>query len=247
MKYGTLSLNCKGMPNLGYAYYRDLWKGYTSRGITYVLSVDAADPKELKTMLCDYNVHLEKSKTQDRTSSSAQYLEWVELNVSCPNKLSPTEYPRLLSYDPDGLSSLLSMLRSLNLHRLSLSIKLAPFCDRWLLAQIAQVLIVNSDIVRCVVCSNSVPNAFSPTLFRSTSGMSGLPAKLLAQANIAQLASMFSSAKAPITLVGCGGVETREDALEYLKIGAAAVQVGRTLLLEGRAKLAELQLPQAKL
>ena len=277
---GQLSLNCKGMPNFGYAYYRDLWADYTTQGLTYVLSVDGADVGELRTMVVDYDAFLERAKGQAVSANEAVGeqapiasgeerlisrtscdLEWVELNVSCPNKASQQEQPRLLAYDPEALDCLLAMLRSLRLQHIRFLIKLAPCTDRWLLAQVAQVLLhYHPDVVGGVVCSNSIPNAHSANILsRPTAGISGLPTKLLSQSNLVQLRAEFARIAAaarrtgrsaadqhedpispPMLLVGCGGVETSQDVLEYLHLGAHAVQVGRALHLEGRVKLLEL-------
>lgn len=238
---GQVGLNCKGMPNEGYVYYRGLWGRFTSQGLTYVLSVDAADRPALLSMLSDYDAHLAR-----HLPATGALKEWVELNASCPNKHTQgKEQPRLLSFDPEELSRLLSELASLNLQFICLAVKLAPFTDRWLLGQVAGVLARHAGngagLVRAVVCSNTIPNAYSgDALSRTTSGMSGLPTKLLAQANIVQLKEAFTELGTRILLVGCGGVECQQDVSDFLRLGADAVQVGRALHLAGPHKLAEL-------
>ena len=240
-EFGQLSLNCKGMPNFGYVYYRNLWRHFVSQGITYVLSVDGADQEELCFILKDYDQYLAKEKRDQ--PESERVLEWVELNVSCPNKAqaSPQEQARLLAYDPAALDRMLRVLIGLQLQCIRLLLKLAPYTDRWLLSQVATTVLNYHDLVWGVVCSNSIPNAHSGDLLsRPTAGISGLPAKLLSQANIAQFKKFFDSKGSPMLLIGCGGVETVKDVGDYLALGAYCVQVGRSLHLEGRAKLAKL-------
>ena len=40
---GEFSVNCKGLPNLGYTLYRNLWKHYNNKGIVYIMSLDCSD------------------------------------------------------------------------------------------------------------------------------------------------------------------------------------------------------------
>jgi dihydroorotate dehydrogenase len=52
------SVNCMGMPNSGYSYYRDLYLEYKFRGITYIISMDASNTENLLEMLQDYDTYL---------------------------------------------------------------------------------------------------------------------------------------------------------------------------------------------
>ena len=83
IELGTLSVNCKGLPNMGYLVYRNLWRKYYDMGITYILSLDASNLPELIIMLKDYDLFIEKKKYENQDPIK----ELVEINISCPNLL----------------------------------------------------------------------------------------------------------------------------------------------------------------
>jgi dihydroorotate dehydrogenase (fumarate) len=247
-----ISINCLGMPNYGYKYYRNLFPGYYKQGITYVISMDASNWEDLKTMLIDYDEFIGNMKTEWQTKYNIQdniqdsIKEFVEINVSCPNKLdvnmNNSKISRIIAYDPILLSRLLENIKQLDLVNLNIGIKLSPYVDNVLLEQISKVLIKYSNIVKYIVCGNSIPNGMiinlengKPLLSIKTGGISGTANRLLGVSNVYQFNNIFKSANniTSIAIFGCGGVETDTDVLEYLNAGAQSVQIGRILYVEG--------------
>ena len=87
------SLNCMGMPNYGYAYYRNLLPYFNERGISYILSVDGTNFFDLIRMLDDYSTYIKSP-------------EIVEINLSCPNTLNT-----IPSYSLDYFENLLEKIK----------------------------------------------------------------------------------------------------------------------------------------
>lgn len=233
-----ISLNCLGMPNWGYKYYRDLYLEYSvKKGITYIISMDASNWDELREMLLDYDLFISNSHNHTR--------ELVEINISCPNKTSANNKSpgQIIAYNPQEVALILENIKLLDLQHINIGLKLAPYIDRYLLQQISQIIINYSSIVKYIVCGNSIPNGMilditttKPILSIGTGGISGTANRLIGVANVKQFREIFNSTGGEcknIIILGCGGVETSDDVLQYLIAGAKGVQVGRILYLNG--------------
>ena len=86
--------------------------------------------------------------------------------------------------------------------------------------------------IRCILgvdIENRAP--FLPTY----GGYSGAPIKPLGLASVATLAQTVD-----IPICGIGGIESYRDALEYILLGASAVQVGTALMIHGRSRITEI-------
>jgi dihydroorotate dehydrogenase (fumarate) len=232
----NISINCLGMPNQGYFYYRDLFLEYTNKRITYIISMDASSQEDLQTMLLNYNEFLSQLKAQNKLAIDSQ--EYVEINLSCPS----TKCSRIISYDILAFARLLETIKSLELTNIVIGLKLSPYIDKVLLSQVGNLIIKYQSTARIayIVCSNSIPNGMildtstgQPKLSGKTGGISGTVNKLLGVSNTWQFYELFQSAKmqSAIKIIGCGGIETNNDILEYLHAGAKGVQIGRILYL----------------
>lgn len=244
-----ISINCLGMPNCGFYYYRDLLPSYYMKGITYIISMDASNWNELKTMLLEYDKFIYNMKSKLGIKDNIR--EFVEINVSCPNKLdiNTGTTTRIIAYDPVELSRLLENIKSLHLMNINIGIKLSPYVDKILLEQIANVILTYSSIVKYIVCGNSIPNGMimdlksgNPLLSVKTGGVSGTANKLIGVSNVYHFNNIFHSReeKFNIVIIGCGGIETADDILEYFWAGAKGVQIGRVLYVEGVEKCIEI-------
>ena len=232
------SVNCMGMPNLGYSYYRELYLEYKLREISYIISMDASNPEQLLKMLEDYDTYLSNLKRELRIP--AQCLEYVEINLSCPS----TTCPRIIAFDTLEFARILESIKLLELCNIQIGLKLAPYTDKILLEQIGNIMIQYSVSSRIayIVCSNSIPNGMvidketcKPILSAGTGGISGKLNKLLGISNTWQFDKILSSSgtRKSISIIGCGGIETSDDIKEYIAAGADSVQIGRYLYVNG--------------
>jgi dihydroorotate dehydrogenase len=239
LEVGTdASINCLGMPNQGYSYYREFYLEYKLRGITYIISMDASNCNELLEMLQDYDTYLSNLKRELRISSEC--LEYVEINLSCPS----TSCPRIIAFDTLAFARLLENIKLLELCNIQIGLKLAPYVDKILLEQICQLICKYQSFARIsyIVCSNSIPNGMvinadtgKPVLSASTGGISGKLNKLLGISNTWQFNNILSNngLRKSINIIGCGGIENYNDIHEYIAAGADSVQIGRYLYING--------------
>ena len=236
IEYGNYSLNCKGLPNLGYVVYKKLWLDYYKKNITLILSLDCSDINGLSIMLQDFNHYIDIAKKDTNDHSK----ELVELNISCPNK---NNNQRIIGYDFKYLDKILNFIKDLQLKNIDIGIKLPPYIDRYMVEQLSGLLISYNSIITYIVCSNSLPNcsSFNNGEFKLSSyvgGLSGDALKCIALSNIYQLSKLLVDYN--IKIIGCGGIESPRDIDDYLKVGAISVQIGRSLYLHGVDKLIEL-------
>jgi len=245
-----ISINCLGMPNSGFEYYRDLLPLYYKAGITYIISMDASNWNDLRKMLLEYDEFIYKMKYDLGVEDNIR--EFVEINVSCPNKLDVETgtTSRIIAYDPLELTKLLENIKNLELVNLNIGIKLSPYVDKILLKQIANVLITYSSIVKYIVCGNSIPNGMimnlksgEPLLSVKTGGISGTVNRLLGVSNVYHFNKIFNSHSKTISIViiGCGGIETADDIREYFMAGVKGVQIGRVLYIDGIERVIDIK------
>ena len=63
-----------------------------------------------------------------------------------------------------------------------------------------------------------------PILSNKFGGLSGTPIKPIAQRCVYEISSKYD-----IPIIGCGGISTWEDAVEFFLAGASAVQIGSAI------------------
>lgn len=249
----STSINCLGMSNLGYKYYRDLFLEYHKRGINYIISIDASLPDDLLAMLSDYDTYISAVKRAGIIKIDVMVL--VEINFSCPSITSchdTTSRKRILAYDILALSRILEGISSIELVNLQIGCKLSPYLDKILLETVADLLITYASRVhiKYIVASNSIPNGMvidtntgDPVLSNITGGISGKINKYIAISNVWQFNNIFKKSTlmgSTIDIIGCGGIETVSDIQEYVLAGAKGVQVGHALYTGGVNIITEL-------
>jgi len=199
--------NCKGLPNFGYMYYRTL--STILKDKPFILSLANEEFYKLQLILEDYDNFVSKSVL-------------VEINLSCPNIDS-----EISGYDPSKIKTLLFNLSNLHLKNIKFGFKLPPYIQLNLIDDIAKIFNYYSDILKYIVLSNSIPNCLplengSPVLSKKYGGMSGKHNKYIALSNVV---SFFKILNEDISIIGCGGIQTVDDIVDYFKNGAKFVQL----------------------
>jgi len=163
-----------------------------------------------------------------RILEDAEGLAAYELNISCPNvKKGGLQFGN----DPAQVSEVVSAARKAASKR-PLWVKLSPLVtDIGLIARSAAE--AGSD---ALTVANTYPamaldyQTGKSRLGNPTGGLSGPAIKPIT------LRLVWETRKAvEIPILGLGGVETVEDVLEYLEVGASAVQVGTASFADPRA------------
>lgn len=142
----------------------------------------------------------------------------VEINLSCPN----IEGGTMFALDPDAAGAVVAAVR--RAVEIPVSAKLSPNAED-IVGVAGAVAAAGAD---WVVLTNTAWGfgidvaTRRPTLNRGVGGYSGPPLKALAMRCVWQV----HQAMPEVPIVGCGGVATAEDVVEYLLAGASAVAIG---------------------
>lgn len=154
-----------------------------------------------------------------RILEDAEGLAAYELNISCPNvKKGGMQF----GGDPVSVSEVVAAARKAAVKR-SLWVKLSPMvADIGLIARSAEGAGADALTVANTYPAMSVDfRTGKSRLGNPTGGLSGPAIKPIT------LRLVWETKKAVKTpIIGVGGIETAEDVLDYLAIGATAVQVG---------------------
>lgn len=152
----------------------------------------------------------------------------LELNISCPNVESGLEF----GCDPESAAAVTRGVRQAS--GLPVLVKLTPnMAD--VPGQARAVADAGADAVTVI---NTVLGMLidlrrrRPVIPRGSAGLSGPAIKPIALHLVYQVAQAVD-----IPIIGCGGIATAQDALEYLMAGATAVQVGTATFTNPRAPL----------
>ncbi len=163
-----------------------------------------------------------------RVLEDAEGLAGYELNISCPNvKKGGLQFGN----DPAQVAEVVSAARKAAVRR-PLWVKLSP-----LVANIGLIgRAAESAGADALTVANTYPAmavdacTLKSRLGNPTGGLSGPAIKPIT------LRLVWETMKAvEIPVIGLGGIETAEDVLEYLSVGASAVQVGTASFADPRA------------
>jgi dihydroorotate dehydrogenase (fumarate) len=207
----NIHFNSKGLPSLGYSYYREISNKITNK--PFILSIAYDLQENMGPILKDYD--------ESRTKPSL-----VEINMSCPN--IETKIP---GYHIDIIETLISYLIKLSLKNIEFGLKLPPYFEIDMMNIIIRSLNSFSETqrnpIKYIVLSNSIPNTLplldgQPILANIYGGLSGKFNKCIALSNVRVFSQKLNK---NIKIIGCGGIETSEDITDYLNFGASFVQL----------------------
>ena len=163
-----------------------------------------------------------------RTLEDADGLAGYELNISCPNvKKGGIQFGN----DPTQVSEVVAAARRAASRR-PLWVKLSPLvADIGLIARAAESAGADALTIANTYPAMSIDTrSLKSRLGNLTGGLSGPAIRPIT------LRLVWEAKKAvKIPVIGLGGIETVEDVLEYLSVGASAVQVGTASFADPRA------------
>ena len=163
-----------------------------------------------------------------RILEDAEGLAAYELNISCPNvKRGGTQY----GTDPGMTGEVVAAARRAARRR-PLWVKLSPLVtDIVPITRAAEEAGADALTVANTYPAMSVDfRTRKSRLGNVTGGLSGPAVKPMTLRLVHQV---YAAVKVPV--IGLGGIETAEDALEYIIVGASAVQVGTASFVDPRA------------
>lgn len=152
----------------------------------------------------------------------------IELNVSCPNVSDGL----MFGTDPDSLRRVVEAVRR-SLKRAVLVVKLSPNVTN--IATMARAAIDGGaqvlSLINTYVGLGIDVRTWRPVLGNVTGGLSGPAIKPLALFNVHRVYREVARA-AGVPIIGMGGIETVNDAIEFFLAGASAVAVGTALFVD---------------
>lgn len=208
-------LNSIGLPNPGVdAYIRDVVPRLCELGAPVVINIAGHSVADFEYLAQRF--------------AQVQGIAALELNMSCPNVAQGLDY----STDPAVARDVLRRVRAAT--DLPLIAKLSPNVTdiRPIAAAVAEAGADAISAVNTLVGMVIDWRRRRPVLGRGTGGLSGPCIKPIALRLVRQVHQTVD-----IPVIGIGGIETADDAMEYFLAGASAVQVGTANYYRPRACL----------
>ena len=163
-----------------------------------------------------------------RVLEDAEGLAGYELNISCPNvKRGGLQF----GSDANLVSEVVGAARKTALKR-PLWVKLSPLVtDIGLIARAAEE--AGADVLTVANTYPAMALDFRTGRSRLGCPTGGLSGPAIKPLTLRQVWETRKAIRSPI--IGLGGIETADDVLEYLSVGASAVQVGTASFTDPRA------------
>jgi dihydroorotate dehydrogenase (NAD+) catalytic subunit len=151
----------------------------------------------------------------------------IEANISCPNI---EEDGKAFAMRATSTERVVRQLRAAT--PLPLWVKLTPNTgDLPEVARAAELAGADALVVANTILAMAIDlNTFKPCLGNIMGGLSGPAIKPIVLRQVYQCARTVK-----IPVIGCGGISTTEDAIEYMLAGATAVQVGTATFIQPAA------------
>jgi dihydroorotate dehydrogenase (NAD+) catalytic subunit len=204
------ALNAMGLPNPGADYFADKVRTLKEMGVPVVASFFGGSVEEFAEVA---------------SALSEAGADALELNASCPNV---QEELGMLASDAGNVEKVTAAVREET--RLPLFVKLSPnVTDIKEIARAAER--GGADAITAVNTLKGMAIDIDfrrPVLTNVTGGLSGPAVKPVSLRCVWEVAEAVD-----VPVIGCGGVTTWEDAVEYLLAGASALEIGTAVMTHG--------------
>ena len=212
---GQGMLNSIGIPSKGLPYFIEhIMPEYERFSVPLVVSVSAPTVELFADIVRQLNL---------------PGIAAIETNISCPNI---EEDGKAFAMRPKSTAGVVEQLRAAT--DLPLWVKLTPNTrDIAAVAVAAQNSGADALVVANTILAMSIDTeTFRPRLGSLMGGYSGPAIKPIVLRMVYQCAQTVK-----IPIIGCGGISTVEDTVEYLLAGATAVQVGTATFIKPNTML----------
>jgi dihydroorotate dehydrogenase (NAD+) catalytic subunit len=212
---GQGMLNSIGIPSKGLPYFIEhIMPEYERFSVPLVVSVSAPTVELFADIVRQLNL---------------PGIAAIEANISCPNI---EEDGKAFAMRPKSTAGVVEQLRAAT--DLPLWVKLTPNTrDIAAVAVAAQNSGADALVVANTILAMSIDTeTFRPRLGSLMGGYSGPAIKPIVLRMVYQCAQTVK-----IPIIGCGGISTVEDTVEYLLAGATAVQVGTATFIKPNTML----------
>jgi dihydroorotate dehydrogenase (NAD+) catalytic subunit len=209
-------INAIGIPSKGVPYFiEETLPYYAAYDTPLVVSISAPTAEGFANLAAELSL-----------SSVAA----IEANISCPNI---EEDGKAFAMRAESTENVTRLLRQAT--KLPLWVKLTPNTgDMPDVARAAEAAGADAVVVANTILSMAIDlKTFKPCLGNIMGGLSGPAIKPIILRHVFQCAKAVS-----IPVIGCGGISTADDAVEYMLAGAAALQVGTATFVQPAAMMA---------
>ncbi|MHC3129085.1 MAG: dihydroorotate dehydrogenase [Candidatus Bathyarchaeota archaeon] len=203
-------LNAMGLPNPGISHFKEEIKELTSTGVPTILSIYGYSSEEFATV----------AETAVKMGADA-----IELNVSCPHvKKAGAE----IGCDPLLLTEIVKEVKKRV--NIPVIVKLTPNVAN--IGEIAKAAEkAGADAITAINTVKAMAIEIEtgrPLLANKFGGLSGPAIKPIA---VRCVYDVYRSVDVPV--IGCGGIASWQDAIEFMLAGASAVQIGTAIAYKG--------------
>ena len=203
-------LNAMGLPNPGISHFKPEMKQLKNAGAPTIVSIYGYSSEEFAKVA---------------ETAAAMGADAVELNVSCPHvKKAGAE----IGCDPVLLTEIVKAVKKAV--SVPVFVKLTPNVTN--IAEIAKAAEeAGADAITAIntVKAMSIETETGrPLLANKFGGLSGPAIKPIA---VRCVYDVYRSVDVPV--IGCGGVSSWQDAIEFMLAGASAVQIGTAIAFKG--------------
>ena len=212
---GAGMLNSIGIPSKGLRHFREhVLPAFSRWGTPLVVSVSADTAEEFGQACAELSV---------------PGVAAIEANISCPNLEADG-----MAFAMSARDTMAAIAAMRERTALPLWAKLSPNTgDIAAIARAAEDAGAEAVVVANTILGMAIDvNTRLPKLGNVMGGLSGPAVKPIVVRMVYQCARAVK-----IPVIGCGGIMTAEDAIEYMLAGAAAVQVGTATFLHPRAMM----------
>ncbi len=211
----NFTINAIGLSNPGIENYENEIRIALESGRPVIGSIFGQTPEEFANL----------AKKMESYGTSA-----VELNLSCPHV---NGYGMEVGSDPELVSAIVSEVKS----KINIPVyaKLSPNTSDMIKQANAASECDGYVLINTLKAMKIDINARAPVLSNSYGGLSG---KSIKPVGIRYVYEVKKETRK--TVIGVGGINTLEDALEYIMAGASAVQIGSAISTRGISIFREL-------
>jgi dihydroorotate dehydrogenase (NAD+) catalytic subunit len=203
-------LNAVGLPNPGIHHFSEEIREVKETGVPIIVSVYGYSSKEFA----------EVAKVATEAGADA-----LELNVSCPHV---EETGAEIGSDPELVAKVVREVKK-KVDK-PVFVKLTPNVNN--LAEIAKVAVeAGADAMTAINTVRAMAieiETTRPLLANRIGGLSGPAIKHIA---VRCVYEVYREVNVPV--IGCGGITTWRDAVEFMLAGASAVQIGTAIAFKG--------------
>lgn len=215
------ALNSFGMPGGGMEYYRE--------HLPELTALIHESGKRASLSIGGFSVD---EYVQLAAMAEATDVDFLELNLSCPNVQIDGKQKPIASFDPEYMASVIAAVEAVSTKPLLL--KLSPYSNPADLARAAEVA-ARGQHVAAIVTSNTFANGFfsedgNPVVAVEFAGVSGRSLLPIALGQVRQFRKLLPES---IAVIGVGGIESASDAEQYFTAGATAVQAATLIVRDG--------------